>query len=69
MTTHKINAGDAQPIQQAPRRILVKKGDEVVRAVSEMEEQEIVESSSSHLVFTRGTLLEKGRLNTILRRL
>ena len=47
MTTHKINAGDAQPIKQAPRRILVKKGDEAGRAVSEMDEQEIVESSSS----------------------
>ena len=46
-TTHKINTGDAQPIKQAPRRIPVKKRDEAARAVNEMEQQGIVEPSSS----------------------
>jgi hypothetical protein len=46
-TKHKICTGDAQPIKQAPRRLPMRKRDEAIQAVEEMEKQGIVEPSMS----------------------
>ncbi|CAB3981552.1 Retrovirus-related Pol poly from transposon, partial [Paramuricea clavata] len=46
-TKNKINTGDAQPIKQAPRRLPMRKSDEAIQAVEEMEKQGIVEPSMS----------------------
>lgn len=45
-TTRKINTGDAQPIKQAVE-LPVKRRDEAIRAVNEMEEHGIVGPSTS----------------------
>jgi len=47
LVRHKINTGDAAPIRQPPRRLPSLKKDEANKAVTEMLEQGLIETSTS----------------------
>ena len=47
LTYHRIDAGDASPIKQAPRRLPIHRRQEVGRLVNEMEKEGVIQPSQS----------------------